>query len=107
MTREGQVRSGDRHEKDDRSRVDDPRSWVLGWANERKIAALTDADGRAAGRVRRGRCRSYPRLRDAAQAKLAARLSALDGLAIFRSWTDVDWEEAEGGRSPRTQNASG
>jgi uncharacterized protein YPO0396 len=42
VTREGQVRSGDRHDKDDRTRVDDPRNWVLGWMNERKIAALTD-----------------------------------------------------------------
>ncbi len=42
VTREGQVRSGERHEKDDRHRVDDPRRWVLGWANERKIAALRD-----------------------------------------------------------------
>ena len=37
VTREGQMRSGDRHEKDDRSRVDDPRSWVLGWMNERRL----------------------------------------------------------------------
>ena len=36
------MRSGERHEKDDRHRVDDPRRWVLGWANERKIAALRD-----------------------------------------------------------------
>lgn len=41
-TREGQVRSGDRHEKYDRHHVDDPRRWVLDWANERKIAALSD-----------------------------------------------------------------
>ncbi len=41
VTRQGQVRSGERHEKDDRHGVDDPRRWVLGWANERKIAALT------------------------------------------------------------------
>src|SRR5690606_12659845 len=43
VTREGQVRSGERHDKDDRHRVDDPRQWVLGWANERKIAALRSA----------------------------------------------------------------
>ena len=30
VTREGQVRSGDRHTKDDRHRADDPRRWVLG-----------------------------------------------------------------------------
>ena len=40
VIREGQVRSGDRHERDDRHRHDDPCRWVLGWANERKIAAL-------------------------------------------------------------------
>ena len=36
VTREGQIRSRDRHEKDDRRRIDDPRHWVLGWVNERK-----------------------------------------------------------------------
>ncbi len=92
VTREGQVRSGDRHEKDDRSRIDDPRSWVLGWMNERKIAALTehmtglqkqlsDVDSRCS--ALRGQ-----------RAEMATRRSALDGLAIFRSWTDLDWAEA-------------
>ena len=42
VTRHGQMRSGDRHEKDDRQRIDDPRAWVLGWVNERKVAALTE-----------------------------------------------------------------
>ena len=60
VTREGQVRSGDRHEKDDRSRVDDPRSWVLGWANERKIARSDRAPGRAAEPVRPGQCGPTP-----------------------------------------------
>lgn len=41
VTAQGQVRSGDRHDKDDRSGVDDPRTWVLGRTNERKTAALT------------------------------------------------------------------
>ena len=40
VTRRVKVRSHERHEKDDRHRVDDPRRWVLGWANERKIDAL-------------------------------------------------------------------
>lgn len=40
VTREGQVRQGSRHEKDDRSRVDDPRRWILGRSNARKVEAL-------------------------------------------------------------------
>ncbi len=48
VTREGQVRSRERHEKDDRGRVDDPRSWVLGWVNEQKVAALHAQLGPAA-----------------------------------------------------------
>ena len=93
VTRQGQVRSGDRHEKDDRHRVDDPRRWVLGWVNERKIAALRDEltelehdrDLAAAEAARLGE------QRDAVQRRLDAFLR-VEG---FRSWADLDVEEAE------------
>lgn len=94
VTREGQVRSGDRHEKNDRSRVDDPRSWVLGWINERKIAALTDQLAELQQGLDRADARSR-QLREQG-GELAARRSALDGLAMFRSWIDLDWAEADG-----------
>jgi uncharacterized protein YPO0396 len=92
VTREGQTRSGDRHEKDDRSRVDDPRTWVLGWTNERKVAALTDqltelqaelldVDARLA-RVTRER------------EQQSVRSGALGGLAQYTSWPELDWAEA-------------
>ncbi|MDQ2635493.1 MAG: AAA family ATPase [Actinomycetota bacterium] len=92
VSREGQVRSGDRHEKDDRYRVDDPRRWVLGWANERKIDALraelaqleaerSAADDEVAGLSKR---------REALQESLDA-LLRIEG---FRSWTDIDVDEA-------------
>lgn len=39
LTREGQVKHNKaRHEKDDRSRVDDRRNWVLGFDNREKLA---------------------------------------------------------------------
>ncbi|MGD8308811.1 MAG: ATP-binding protein [Chromatiales bacterium] len=42
LTRQGQVRHGRaRHEKDDRSRVDDRRRWVLGFDNRAKLALYT------------------------------------------------------------------
>jgi uncharacterized protein YPO0396 len=93
VTREGQMRSGDRHEKDDRSRVDDPRSWVLGWMNERKIAALTDYMTGLQAQLLEAEAQ-YARLRGNRD-DLTGRRSALDGLATFRSWSEVDWVEAD------------
>jgi uncharacterized protein YPO0396 len=92
VTREGQVRSGDRHEKDDRHHVDDPRRWVLGWANQRKVdalrAELADSEGnrdKVASQVS-----AITDRRDALQLRQEA-LARLDG---FPSWSDVDFAEA-------------
>lgn len=92
VTREGQLRSGDRHDKDDRSRVDDPRSWVLGWVNERKVAALTEQllD-------QQQRWDDAEQLREATQRDLDAlgeRVMALTNLAVYSSWSDLDHQEA-------------
>ncbi len=41
VTRTGQIKAGrQRHEKDDRTRIDDRANYVLGWSNAAKIAAL-------------------------------------------------------------------
>jgi uncharacterized protein YPO0396 len=92
VTREGQVRSGERHEKDDRSRVDDPRTWVLGWANERKIEALTEQmrDQQAALLEADDR---YAALQRGSEA-ISGRLSALDTLTAYTSWPELDWADA-------------
>ncbi len=93
VTREGQVRSGERHEKDDRHRIDDPRRWVLGWANERKIAALRTelAELEAEREVAASEQAGLSALREALQ----ERLDALLRIEGFRSWTDLDVDEAE------------
>ncbi len=93
VTREGQVRAGDRHEKDDRHRVDDPRRWVLGWANERKIAALRAelAEVQANQAGAESEVAELTGQRDALQ----ARLDALLRIEGFRSWIDLDPAEAE------------
>ncbi|GAB7141421.1 ATP-binding protein [Mycobacterium riyadhense] len=93
VTREGQVRSGERHEKDDRHRVDDPRRWVLGWANERKIAALRTE--LAELEVERETAETQlARLTEQGQA-LQGKLDALLRVEGFRSWLDLDVDEAE------------
>jgi uncharacterized protein YPO0396 len=93
VTREGQVRSGDRHDKDDRHRVDDPRRWVLGWANERKIAALrAELDEVEALLVQAAaEAAEISRQRDEVQ----ARSEALARLDTYRSWDDLDVAAAE------------
>ncbi|WP_043199074.1 hypothetical protein, partial [Streptomyces sp. NRRL WC-3725] len=43
VTKQGLIKNGGgRHEKDDTSRVDDRRSWVLGWTNQAKLTALLE-----------------------------------------------------------------
>ncbi len=92
VTRAGQVRSGDRHEKDDRSRVDDPRSWVLGWVNERKVAALTEQlVGQQADLLT---IEEQVELSRAEQGRLSDRHSSLQKLTVYSSWTDLDWQES-------------
>ncbi|QGN34425.1 ATP-binding protein [Microlunatus sp. Gsoil 973] len=93
VTLEGQVRSGERHEKDDRHRVDDPRRWVLGWANERKIAALRDEFGELQTAL-------HAADRDiaavgATRDELQRRLDALGRLSGYTVWSDLDVAEAE------------
>ncbi|MDF2827226.1 MAG: hypothetical protein K0R01_509 [Mycobacterium sp.] len=92
VTREGQVRSGDRHEKDDRHRVDDPRRWVLGWVNERKIAALRTE----LAELERERDQAAATAADLVRQRevLQHRLDALLRVGGFRSWTDLDVDEA-------------
>ncbi|MDY6872212.1 MAG: ATP-binding protein [Actinomycetota bacterium] len=93
VTREGQVRSGDRHEKDDRHRVDDPRRWVLGWVNERKIAALRTelADLEQEHQEANAAAAALGEQREVLQHRLDAFLR-VEG---FRSWGDLDVDEAE------------
>lgn len=93
VTRQGQVRSGDRHEKDDRTRVDDPRSWVLGWANERKIAALRAELGDLDAAL--DDANAELATADEVRANLQGRQSALSRLADYNSWTDLDHAEAD------------
>ena len=41
VTKAGQVKgTGGRHEKDDRRRIDDRSTYVLGWSNQQKIDSL-------------------------------------------------------------------
>jgi uncharacterized protein YPO0396 len=90
LTRAGQVKDRDRHEKDDRRDIGDRRSYVLGWSNEAKIDVLVAEAGRLQARMSKAK---------EAAAAAKSRLSELDGsmtalsrLGQFTAWDDVDWQ---------------
>lgn len=93
VTKEGQVRSGERHEKDDRHRVDDPRRWVLGWANERKMAALRAELAELEGE--RATIGIELAERTEQREGLQNRQLALARLNDIGSWSELDVDEAE------------
>jgi uncharacterized protein YPO0396 len=95
LTRAGQIKSGgERHEKDDRYRLDDRTRYVLGWSNEAKIAALEqEAQGFQerlrvlAGELAQNRQR---------QKALETRQGKLQQLSVFESFRDLDWKPLAG-----------
>jgi uncharacterized protein YPO0396 len=90
VTRAGQVKHGHgRHEKDDRQRIDDRTSYVLGWSNEQKIDALL---GRMRQVQKELNALSHEIKQLGAEAKaLDAQARTLDLLAETRSWRELDW----------------
>lgn len=90
ITRAGQIKGGaERHEKDDRHAIDDRTRYVLGWSNERKIAALEKqaADISARGQDALGGLES----RQMEQRAIDALKTTLDKLAMFESFREIDW----------------
>lgn len=91
LTRAGQIKSGgERHEKDDRYRLDDRTRYVLGWSNEAKIAALgQEAQGfQERLRVLAGELAQNQQR----QKTLEARQGKLQQLSVFESFRDLDWK---------------
>jgi len=89
VTRNGQIKDKNRHEKDDRRRVDDRREYVLGWTNEQKIDALVTHAARLHDRLSKLHATV-----DGAQRKRKAvdeQLKKLFGLREQTSWEELDW----------------
>ena len=92
ITRAGQSKGGhggERHEKDDRHRLDDRRRYVLGWSNSAKLAAL-EAQARVL-EARLGQIGAQVAGLQRSQQEAQERLSALDKLVEFRDWHELDW----------------
>ncbi len=90
ITRAGQIKDpSGRHEKDDRSRIDDRSRYVLGWSNADKLRALRDQRGRLETRL----ATLGQRIGEIQQARneLRSRLEALGKLEEFTRFADIDW----------------
>lgn len=92
VTRGGQLKDpGGRHEKDDRRRIDDRSTYVLGWSNSAKIAAL---EGRMRELERRVQDSAAALAAlQGARAKLRERLAALVKLEEFTDFRELAWAE--------------
>jgi len=91
VTRAGQVKDADRHEKDDRNRIDDRSRYVLGWSNESKIEALL-----AQAQTLHRRIQQLTDQISTAQHALDAvnqRGAALTGLGEYETAGGLDWEQ--------------
>ncbi|MBF0586698.1 ATP-dependent exonuclease SbcCD, C subunit-like protein [Prosthecochloris sp. N3] len=91
LTRAGQIKMpGERHEKDDRFRLDDRSRYVLGWSNREKIEALQDL----AGRQKAALVDQERRLDDlqSLQAGLRNKLTVLSLLGEYREFGELDWQ---------------
>ena len=90
LTLAGQTKGGDeRHEKDDRFRIDDRSRYVLGWSNADKIAALEDQQRELARRLGPVGERIATLGREQAEQQLTVERWAQ--LAVYDDYLDLDW----------------
>ncbi|TBU77574.1 ATP-dependent exonuclease SbcCD, C subunit-like protein [Pseudomonas daroniae] len=95
VSRAGQIKSGqERHEKDDRRRLDDRTQYVLGWSNVEKIAALEKQAGDLQARIQQQALRLADLQRQ--QRTLDERIGLLDKLSVFDSFQELDWKPLQG-----------
>lgn len=91
ITRMGQIKaSRGRHEKDDRSRIDDRSTYVLGWTNERKIDALLRQA--AAIQQQQGAVAAAERALADELTAISERGQVLAGLDETREFAELDWQ---------------
>ena len=90
ITRAGQIKApGERHEKDDRHRIDDRGRYVLGWTNAAKIDALESRARRIESELGDLGSRMSGMQRE--QRGIRERLESLSGLKEYTEFREIDW----------------
>lgn len=89
ITQSGLIKSGTRHEKDDRKGVKNQRNYVLGWDNKEKIAVLREELGQLSQQILPLQ-EEMVRL-EKHRKNLEDRRQNLDSLFFFQSFEEIDW----------------
>ena len=90
VTRAGQIKDRQRHEKDDRKKIDDRRQYVLGWTNQAKTEALvTHAASlhQQLSSITKGIDELVRR-----EKLVSSQLQSLAALAEYDRWEELDWQ---------------
>jgi uncharacterized protein YPO0396 len=91
ITRAGQIKMpGERHEKDDRFRINDRQRYVLGWTNAEKIAVLETKARKLARKL--GELGSLIGKVQNEQNGLKKRLEAFSKLDEYTDFSELDWQ---------------
>jgi len=89
LTREGTIRNGTRHVKDDRRPLGSRRDYVLGWSPEKKIRALEKQRDEDTGRL--VKLKQDEKDARAAAVNLGQRKQALDMISALGGFADIDF----------------
>ncbi|MES2356193.1 MAG: ATP-binding protein [Pseudomonadota bacterium] len=91
ITRAGQVKApGERHEKDDRHRLEDRSRYVLGWTNAEKIATLETQARHLEKRL--GELGGVIGSLESKRSTLKTRLENLSKLGEYAEFHELDWQ---------------
>lgn len=94
ITTDGLIKHGEeRHEKDDRSRIDDRRNYILGWSNANKIEALEvelhQLDKQIAQVIKEIKLLDNQRQQD------MEKISVLQDFMRITDFLEIDWRSTE------------
>ena len=91
ITLAGQIKApGERHEKDDRHRLNDRSRYVLGWSNQAKITALQDKARLLETQL--GEVGSHIAKLEGEQKAINTRLETLSKLVEYCDFRELDWQ---------------
>lgn len=97
ITRTGHLKtSNERHEKDDRRRIDDRTQYILGWSNETKIAALEKQASELAAQLQ-AYTQNSARIEERRK-RTRERAGAVDKLSTAAYFRDIDWRSLSASR---------
>ncbi|CAK0753659.1 ATP-dependent exonuclease SbcCD, C subunit-like protein [Gammaproteobacteria bacterium] len=91
ITRSGQIKApGERHEKDDRYRIDDHSRYVLGWTNAAKIAALENREQQLKAHL--GELGTQIAMLQKNLGAIKTRVEILSKLDEYPEFRELDWQ---------------